>query len=167
MPKKPRSPARAAPLAGSFEEIDQSRLAALVGYNLRRAYVHVHQRSADQFRAFGLSAAEFSVLVLVDSNRRVTQRRLCNALAASPPNMVGLLDRLKRRGLIERRRDADDRRTWLLSLTAAGARLVATVERHMLTFEREVLLPGLSPTQIAQLQRLLARVRSTSSGADS
>lgn len=167
MLKKPRSTARAAPLEGSFEEIDQSRLAALVGYNLRRAYVHVHQRSADQFRALGLSAAEFSVLVLVDSNRHVTQRRLCDALAVSPPNMVGLLYRLKRRGLIERHRDADDRRTWLLSSTTAGTRLVATVERHMLAFERDVLFPGMSSTQIAQLQRLLVRVRSANSGADS
>ena len=166
MPPKPRPAAPTTPPADAGDEIDQRRLAALVGYNLRRAYLHVHQRSSDQFRALGLSAAEFSVLVLIDSNRHVTQRRLCDALAVSPPNMVGLLAKLKRRGLVERHRDAEDRRTWLLSLTPAGARLVAGVERHMLAFERDVLFPSLSPTQLSQLQRLLARARGPNSSND-
>lgn len=138
--------------------LDQSRLAALTGYLLKRAYLVAQHRSAPQFARFGMTGAEFAVMVLVDANRHVTQKRLCDALAVSPPNMVGLLGRLKRRGWIARSRDEADRRTWLLRATPAGTRLVREVERHMLEFERTELLACLAPAQVDALRRLLARL---------
>ena len=137
--------------------LDQSRLGALTGYRLKRAYLVVQQRSAAEFARFGITGAEFAVMVLIDANRHVTQKRLCDALAVSPPNMVGLLDRLKQRGWIARSRDEADRRTWLLRATPAGAKLVRQVERNMLDFERETLLAGFSMAQIDALRQLLAR----------
>lgn len=137
--------------------LDQSRLGALAGYRLKRAYLVVQQRSATQFARFGMTGAEFAVMVLIDANRDVTQKRLCDALAVSPPNMVGLLDRLQQRGWIARSRDEADRRTWLLRATPAGAEVVRQVEQHMLDFERETLLAGFSQAQVDSLRRLLAR----------
>jgi DNA-binding MarR family transcriptional regulator len=48
-------------------------------------------------------------------------------LALAPPSMTRLADRLEERGLIERRRDAEDRRKVVAALTAEGRRLVSTL----------------------------------------
>lgn len=48
-------------------------------------------------------------------------------LVLAPPSMTRLVDRLEERGLIERRRDAEDRRKVLASLTAEGRRLVSAI----------------------------------------
>jgi len=48
-------------------------------------------------------------------------------LALAPPSVTRLVDRLEERGLIERRRDDDDRRKVLANLTAEGRRLVGEI----------------------------------------
>jgi len=48
-------------------------------------------------------------------------------LVLSPPSVTRLVDRLEERGLIERRRDDDDRRKVLANLTAEGRRLVGEI----------------------------------------
>jgi DNA-binding MarR family transcriptional regulator len=138
--------------------LDQSRLSALTGYRLKRAYLAAQQRSSPQFARFGMTAAEFAVMLLIDANPDASQRRLCDALAVSPPNMVGLLDRLEARGWIARSRDESDRRAWRLRATPAGARIARQAERHMLAFEREQMLAGLTPAQARSLRRLLERI---------
>ena len=48
-------------------------------------------------------------------------------LVLAPPSVTRLVDRLEERGLIERRRDDDDRRKVLANLTAEGRRLVGEI----------------------------------------
>ena len=48
-------------------------------------------------------------------------------LVLAPPSMTRLVDRLEERGLIERRRDEEDRRKVLATLTAEGRRLVSAI----------------------------------------
>ena len=48
-------------------------------------------------------------------------------LALAPPSVTRLVDRLEERGLIERRRDDDDRRKVLANLTTEGRRLVGEI----------------------------------------
>ncbi len=56
---------------------------------------------------------------------------LAGALSCDASNVTGIVDRLERRGLIERRGSATDRRVKMLALTAEGAavrsRLVGAV----------------------------------------
>ena len=129
-------------------------LAGLLGYRLRLAQQAV-------FRDFAASVAELSpgrvgILLLLEANPGVTQGRLAQAVSLDRSTMVGVVDMLEGRGLIERRRGAD-RRTNGLWLTPEGRAMVARLKRRIQAHERRV-AARLSPQERAQLLALLAKL---------
>jgi MarR family transcriptional regulator, organic hydroperoxide resistance regulator len=66
-----------------------------------------------------LSAAETNVLACFTQPSR-TVRELVHATGQRPSTLTGVLDRLERRGLIERRPHPADRRSTAVHLTADG-----------------------------------------------
>ena len=56
-----------------------------------------------------------------------TLGRLGHAIGLSPTSVTRVVDRLERRGLVSRRRDADDRRLVRLHLEPAGERLMGQI----------------------------------------
>ena len=76
-------------------------LPSLLGYRLRLAQQAV-------FRDFAASVGELSpgrvgILLLLEANPGVTQSRLAQAVSLDRSTMVGVVDMLEGRGLIERR----------------------------------------------------------------
>lgn len=85
----------------------------------------VRRRLSAELRREGLSAAGFSVLVvLMTAGGELELRALRRRLHTSKPNATEVLTRLQARGLIERRRLARDRRASAIVLTLAGRKLV-------------------------------------------
>jgi DNA-binding MarR family transcriptional regulator len=68
-----------------------------------------------------------------------TQAALAAAINADKSRIIGVLDELQRRGLIQRQPDEADRRVHLLSLTPAGDRLRRSVEAAIRRTEEQVL----------------------------
>jgi DNA-binding MarR family transcriptional regulator len=71
-------------------------------------------------------------LVQVRALRKLAKKprslgQLGSDLALAPPSMTRLVDRLEERGLIERRRDDEDRRKVVATVTEEGRRLVSAV----------------------------------------
>ena len=73
-----------------------------------------------------------------------TQAALAQAIRADKSRIIGVLDELQERGLIQRQPDEADRRVHLLSLTPAGDRLRRSVEAAIRRREEQVL--GVLPT---------------------
>jgi DNA-binding MarR family transcriptional regulator len=129
-------------------------LPGLLGYRLRLAQQAV-------FRDFASSVGELSpgrvgILLLLEANPGVTQSRLAQAVSLDRSTMVGIVDVLEGRGLIERRR-GKDRRTNGLWLTHEGRALVARLRRRILAHERRV-AARLTPQERAQLLALLEKL---------
>jgi DNA-binding MarR family transcriptional regulator len=129
-------------------------LPQLIGYRLRVAQQAV-------FRDFAASVGELSpgragMLLLIEANPGVPQGRLAEAVRLDRSTMVGVVDSLEERGLIERRRGTD-RRTNGLWVTRAGrtlaARLRGRIERH-----EDRVAARLSATERAQLLALLEKL---------
>ncbi|MBR0565051.1 MarR family transcriptional regulator [Azoarcus sp. L1K30] len=106
---------------------------------------------------FQLRPAEFSLLMLLLTNKAATQARLSEALAMSAPNLTTLVDRLVVRGLVERVRSEQDRRAQQLCLTTAGLDLASRAHALSTTME-DASLSGLCPAERAMLLELLHRV---------
>jgi DNA-binding MarR family transcriptional regulator len=105
-----------------------------------------------------ISPGEFGVLVLIDANPNINQTALAEAVGADRSTMVPILDRLERRGLIERRPVPGDRRAHALALGEVGRKRMdefrATVREH----EKRI-GEGLSAAERATLLDLLRRLR--------
>jgi MarR family transcriptional regulator, lower aerobic nicotinate degradation pathway regulator len=89
-----------------------------------------------------------------------TQQALAATLEMDGTNIVGLLNDLEAKNLIERRRSPEDRRRHMVELTEAGATQLANVEFALSSAEDEV-LGALDETQRETLYNLLHQAAGT------
>lgn len=106
---------------------------------------------------YELKVVDFSVLSLVAHNPGITSRQLCAALNVLPPNLVGLIATLERRGLIERMPHPSDGRAMEVHLTSLGVELVAQAEKTAFELEREA-TSRLTNAERKTLIRLLQKI---------
>ncbi|MEM9782668.1 MAG: MarR family transcriptional regulator [Pseudomonadota bacterium] len=76
--------------------------------------------SARIYRELGLTLPQLIVLSCVRDLGEVTGRAISRQAGLSPPTVVGILDKLAAKGLVERYRSAIDRRIVHARLTALG-----------------------------------------------
>lgn len=101
----------------------------------------------------GLPPAQCHVLHLLEPGRCLPMRSLAETLACDASNVTGLVDRLERRGLVERRPGAKDRRVKELRLTPDGVRFRSALLRRMASPTHP--LSRLSVRQQRELVRIL------------
>jgi DNA-binding MarR family transcriptional regulator len=160
-PRAPRQssapPESGASPAAANSDVDTAYLETLLGYNARRAALSVIAVFLQRMEPYGLRPVDFSVLSLIAHNPGVTSRQICAALDILPPNLVGMVKSLQKRGLIERRPHPTDRRAQGLHLSVTGKRQYRDAERTASKLEREV-ASGLTATELDTLNGLLRKV---------
>jgi DNA-binding MarR family transcriptional regulator len=107
-----------------FYKSDTYRAGNSIGYLIRRAGNLMTGRVEDSFAGHDITFAQWLVLMnLRDglaSNAAEIARGMCHDTGA----LTRVIDQLVQRGLIERTRSLEDRRTVVLTLTDAGLRTV-------------------------------------------
>lgn len=98
---------------------DRPDLAAMIS-PLSRALI---EAELPVLREHGLSMWAYSVLLALDERPLRTQAALAESIGADKTRIIGFLDDLQQKGLIERVSDPADRRARVLSLTAEGRRV--------------------------------------------
>ncbi|MBS7243698.1 MAG: winged helix-turn-helix transcriptional regulator [Comamonas sp.] len=139
------------------EGIDVSFLRTQVGYNARRAALHIIGVFMERMAAYELKVVEFSVLSLLAHNPGLTSRHVCATLSIMPPNLVGLVAALEKRGLLERRPHPSDGRAMGLYLTQNGEALTAEAEQAVAQLEVDA-TTKLTTSERKTLIRLLQKV---------
>lgn len=112
----------------AVDAIDTSYLETLMGYNARRAALAIIGVFLKRMAVYELRPVDFSVLSLITHNPGITSRQLCTALGILPPNLVGMVNQLEKRGLITREPHPSDGRAVGLHLSGKGANLMAQAE---------------------------------------
>jgi DNA-binding MarR family transcriptional regulator len=92
----------------------------------------LRQNWAAHAAAAGLSTAQVNALLTLQPGEAVPMRSLAAALDYDASNLSVLVDRLERRGAVERRPDPGDRRVKALALTPEGERLRASFWRDLI-----------------------------------
>lgn len=104
---------------------DVERLALDGFIKLTRAAESVNQRANEHLRAHGLTVSQFGVLEALYHLGPMSVGQLAHKILRSSANLTLVIDNLAKRGLVDRTRRLDDRRSIDISLTDEGRRLVA------------------------------------------
>jgi len=111
---------------------------------------------SDVARDLDLPPSQLAALRHLDPDEPQPMGSLACALSCDKGNVTGIVDRLEKRGLVERRPGPTDRRVKVLALTVAGVRVRAEVERRLAA--PPAALEGLDDDELAQLAATLERV---------
>lgn len=115
------------------DAIELGELSDLLGYVLKRAQLRVFDDFLRCVATLQLTPAQFSVLLLLDRNPGRNQTEIASALGIQRPNFVAMLDSLEDRGLCQRSRSPQDRRSHVLMLTEKGRAVLARAKKLIST----------------------------------
>jgi MarR family 2-MHQ and catechol resistance regulon transcriptional repressor len=94
---------------------------------LARAYAAVEKHSFADIERHGLTPGEFGILETLYHRGPLLLGDLQRRVLVSSGGVSYLVDRLERKGLVERRDYPEDRRTRLAALTPEGEKLIAWI----------------------------------------
>jgi DNA-binding MarR family transcriptional regulator len=122
--------------SGTVDELE-TRLIATVPLVMRHLLAHARRRRAWKT----LTYQQYNVLRIIHGEGALPPGEIARRLMVSAPVVTRLAGGLVEAGLVERSRDASDKRTVLLSLTPAGRRQATAMRRDLMAAARELIEP--------------------------
>lgn len=132
-------------------------LLSSTSFLLKRLGFAVKDRAMEAYERSGLHPYHHAVLAVLDEGSRETQGAIADALGYDRGQLVGLLDELEDRSLVERRRDPADRRRHIVRLTPAGKRALAELRALARQLDDDF-LASLGADERTQLHALVLRL---------
>jgi len=153
MPRTLRDEIRQRKPFGSPEQeagLSITRTAAILGHAI-----------AEAMKPYGITPTQYNVLRILRGagTDGLCRNEVRDRLLTPVPDVTRLLDRMEDAGMIERARDAADRRLVTTRITLQGSRLLERMDEPMLELERRQ-LGHLTRAQLRTLIDLLALARS-------
>lgn len=99
---------------------------APLGYLIHEVARLMKRRFEELARIHEITLPQWRALAQIATDDCVTQRAIADKIDADPMTISGILDRLEKRGLIERYADPSDSRAKLARLTPSGRELFDT-----------------------------------------
>lgn len=118
---------------------------------------HTADRFSTELAPLGIRPRHFGMLRMLRDNNGQTQQQLSESIGVHRNVMVGLVDELEKRGLVERRKHPTDRRAHAVYLMPAGHEVLTRGAEIVKSLDAE-LLDMLAPAERTTLLTLLQRV---------
>jgi DNA-binding MarR family transcriptional regulator len=131
--------------------------AAGLAFLLSQVGAHSASRFAERLEPIGFKPAHAGILRVIRQADGLSQQALGERLGMFPSRLVGIIDDLEKRGLVERRNSSADRRSYALHLTETGQdalEQIGKVSRE----HQEAVCAALSEEERGQLAGLLRRI---------
>ena len=111
------------------------------GYLLRRLHQIHYALFFEECAEFDITPVQYGLLTTLATNPDLDQNSIARELGIDRTNVADVLNRLSRRGLIERRRGKVDKRTMLARLTPEGKRVTKDMYLAMQRAQERLLEP--------------------------
>src|SRR4051795_13539724 len=132
-------------------------LVASATFLLKRLGFSAKEQTMKAYEQTGLHPYHHGILTVLGERSSETQGAIADALGYDRGQLVGLLDELEERGLLERRRDPNDRRRHIVQMTPAGRKTLAKLRTLSNRLEGDFLSP-LDDAEREQFHALLLRL---------
>ena len=139
------------------ESYTEPKRRGTTAFLLAQVGAHAAGQFGERLKSLRLVRPHAGILRLIGMSPGLSQQELGRRLAILPSQLVALLDELEERGLIERRQDPADRRTYALHLTAAGRNITEEIGRIAREHD-DAICAALHSNERQQLHALLSRI---------
>jgi DNA-binding MarR family transcriptional regulator len=133
--------------------MDRYRTLGFLLKDVSRLYT---RRFEERAQGLSLTLPQCKVLIYLEKNEGVSQKRLAELTEIDPMTLVRILDRMEADGWVQRRSDPEDRRARSLCLTEKTRQLVEEIWAVVAEVRAEA-LGGFSHEERASLMDLLDR----------
>lgn len=125
---------------------------------LARCYQAFEAYSAAHVRTMGLTSSQFDIVATLGNTPGMSFKELGEKTLITKGTLTGVVDRLEAQRLVRRSASAEDGRSMIVSLTAAGARLFDSVFPAHLDHLR-LALGGLDAAGLQRTETVLRELR--------
>jgi len=120
------------------EPVDPGILEEFLGYHLRRAQSTVFDDFMKTISSNGVTPGQFGLLILIEQNPGLNQSALARTVGIERSTMVAVIKGLEGRGLIQRRAGLNDKRSYALTVTKSGAKLLKEIKPKVRNHEKRI-----------------------------
>lgn len=106
---------------------------------LHRASQRATEIFALETRDFDITARQYAVLTAVSEHEGLSQTDLVHLTGIDRSTLADVVQRLLKRGIIEREKTTEDGRTYAVNLSARGHKLLEAIKPHARRADRAVL----------------------------
>jgi DNA-binding MarR family transcriptional regulator len=106
------------------KKITQDIAVSEIMQSLRRIFKAIQDYSYEVYGQFGITGPQLWVLKTISKNKSLPLGEISKKMYLHPSTITGLIDRLEKKGYVERERDQKDRRVVNILLTPEGQGLI-------------------------------------------
>lgn len=136
---------------------------APMGYLIHEVARLMKRRFEEEARTHDITLPQWRVLAQIGLSEGISQVALATATDTDPMTVSGVLDRLEKRGLIDRSADPTDSRAKLARLTPKGEEVFTTTRTVGMSMY-EAALVGVSPEERQTVINALSKMRENLTG---
>jgi len=134
------------------QDLDQRFVALL--FNTRN---RIRFAMDDRFKPMGITDATWRTLYFLRQDDGVSQKQLAMTMGIEGPSLVRLLDQLEAKGFIERRTDANDRRSKTIHLTDHAHSLLVDLDKVAKSVRAD-LMAGINEQDLATCVTVMEQI---------
>ncbi|MEN1968083.1 MarR family transcriptional regulator [Lentibacillus sp. N15] len=124
---------------------------------LMKASKSIEERIKQDIKRYGVSTTEFTILEALYHKGKLTVQQICDAVLINSGSMTYVIDKLQKRGLLERSASEHDRRVVHVHITDEGKQLMDDIfPKHQAVIEE--IFTDIEPDEKQKLIDLLKTV---------
>jgi len=127
------------------------------GFLLKKAAHRIQEAYEGRLAPLGLAGKHYGVLSVLEERGSITQHEIGKCVYVDRTTMVGIIDDLEKKGLVERKEHPTDRRSHAVYLTSKGKEAVGKAHHLALTVDRQF-LECLSAKEQKELRQILRKL---------
>lgn len=128
-----------------------------IGFVINKTSQAIKKEFSRRLKAYDLTPEQWSALNRLGEEDGLTQKDLAERTYKDSPNTTRIIDKLEKKGLLQRREDPEDRRAFQIFLTESGKSLREQIIPVASQLNVDV-TDGLDKKDLSQLLQLMNRI---------